>query len=89
MHASKPFTPSTWVDPDEIPELTEEWFETADQYIGDKLIRPGRANLDALTEVIKLRLDTDVLDAFRETGPGWQSRLNDALRAVMNLPPRD
>src|ERR1700687_3246681 len=27
---------------DDIPELTDEFFEKADLYIGDKLIRPGR-----------------------------------------------
>ena len=32
----------TQADYDEIPELTDEWFETADFKIGDKLIRRGR-----------------------------------------------
>lgn len=32
-----------WVDPDDAPELTEEYFAEADQYHGDKLIRRGRA----------------------------------------------
>jgi hypothetical protein len=27
---------------EEIPELTEEWFDKADLYQGDKLVRPGR-----------------------------------------------
>jgi uncharacterized protein (DUF4415 family) len=30
-----------------------------------------------------LRLDTDVVDAFKSTGPGWQARINAALRKVM------
>ena len=30
---------------------------------------------------ITLRLDPDVLDALRATGPGWQTRINDLLRA--------
>jgi uncharacterized protein (DUF4415 family) len=29
---------------------------------------------------VTLRLDRDVLDRFRSTGPGWQSRINDALK---------
>lgn len=29
---------------------------------------------------VTLRLDRDVLGRFRATGPGWQSRMNDALR---------
>jgi uncharacterized protein (DUF4415 family) len=28
-----------------------------------------------------LRVDRDVLDADRATGPGWQRRMNDALRS--------
>jgi uncharacterized protein (DUF4415 family) len=29
---------------------------------------------------VTLRLDRDVLERFRPTGPGWQSRINNALR---------
>jgi len=31
---------------------------------------------------VTLRLDRDVLEKFRATGPGWQSRINEALRSV-------
>ena len=30
---------------------------------------------------VKLRLDGDVLEALRATGPGWQTRVNDMLKA--------
>ncbi|MFW7267461.1 BrnA antitoxin family protein [Gluconacetobacter sp. Hr-1-5] len=29
---------------------------------------------------VSLRLDPDVLDKFRSAGPGWQTRINEALR---------
>ena len=29
---------------------------------------------------ISIRLDDEVLDEFRKTGPGWQTRINDALK---------
>jgi uncharacterized protein (DUF4415 family) len=32
-------------------------------------------------ELISLRVDREVVDAFRATGSGWQTRANDALRA--------
>jgi uncharacterized protein (DUF4415 family) len=32
-------------------------------------------------ERISLRVDRDVVAAYRATGPGWQTRANDALRA--------
>ena len=31
-------------------------------------------------ELVSLRIDRDVLDHFQEDGPGWQDRINDALR---------
>ena len=36
-------------------------------------------------EPVKLRLDADVLAALRATGDGWQTRINDALRASLQL----
>ena len=33
-------------------------------------------------ELVSLRIDRDVLDYFQESGPGWQDRINDALRKV-------
>jgi uncharacterized protein (DUF4415 family) len=32
-------------------------------------------------EMISLRVDRDVVAAYRATGPGWQAKANDALRA--------
>ncbi len=31
-------------------------------------------------ETVSLRIDRDVLDYFQEQGPGWQERINAALR---------
>lgn len=31
-------------------------------------------------KAVSLRLDIDVLEKFRSTGPGWQSRINEALK---------
>ncbi len=32
-------------------------------------------------ELISVRIDRDVVAAYRATGPGWQTRMNEALRA--------
>ena len=32
---------------------------------------------------VSVRLDADVIDAFKKGGPGWQSRLNDTLRSAV------
>ncbi|WP_051660765.1 BrnA antitoxin family protein [Bosea sp. 117] len=33
---------------------------------------------------VTLRLDRDVVDYFRATGDGWQSRINEALRKTLD-----
>jgi uncharacterized protein (DUF4415 family) len=68
-----------WVDPDDAPELTDDYFERADVYRGDELVRRGRPKLERPKQAVKLRLDQDVLDHFRSTGPGWQTRINTTL----------
>lgn len=35
-------------------------------------------------QVVSLRLDPEVLHAFKVTGPGWQAKINEVLKA--NLP---
>lgn len=32
---------------------------------------------------VTLRLDPDVVEGWRKSGPGWQSRMNEALRAAL------
>jgi uncharacterized protein (DUF4415 family) len=42
---------------------------------------PPKANaVPGVREQVSMRIDQDVLDHFREGGPGWQERINDALR---------
>ena len=36
-------------------------------------------------ERIGIRLDADVVEHFRRTGGGWQSRLNETLRKAIGL----
>lgn len=69
-------------DPDTAPELIDEWFDKADLHYGKTLLRRGRGRPphDAPKKLVSLRLDPDVIDAFRAGGPGWQSRINAALR---------
>jgi uncharacterized protein (DUF4415 family) len=64
---------------DEAPEITEDWFAKADHYRNGKLISRGRPLGSGTRELVSLRIDRDALAAFRSTGPGWQSRINDTL----------
>ena len=47
--------------------------------------RRGRPKLETPKEAVKLRLDADVLAALRASGDGWQTRINDTLRASLAL----
>lgn len=85
MSGNKGNTESTWIDPDDAPELTEEWFQKADLYHGEKLVRRGRRPSESPKKAISLRVDADVLERFKEGGPGWQGRMNDALRKAAGL----
>lgn len=38
-------------------------------------------------EQVAIRLDPDVLIAFRSTGPGWQTRMNAALKEWLAAQP--
>ena len=48
----------------------------------------GRPKSETPKVSIKLRLDPDVIHAFRDQGPGWQSRMNEALRSAAGLRPK-
>lgn len=76
-----------WVDPDDAPELTEEFFDKAEAFKGDTFIRRGRGRPPSETrkELISIRLDPEVLDRLRASGPGWQSRVNGLLRQALGL----
>lgn len=41
---------------------------------------PKPPSLPGAKETVSLRIDCDVLDFFQEDGPGWQDRINAALR---------
>lgn len=47
----------------------------------------GRPKGQAQKEATSLRIDKDVLAAWRATGRGWQTRMNDTLRAAIEAKP--
>jgi uncharacterized protein (DUF4415 family) len=78
---------SEWTDPDDAPPLTAEMLQNAEVFEGDNFIRrgPGRPRLASPKEAVHLRLDPDVLAKLRESGPGWQTRINEILRTALKL----
>ena len=53
---------------------------------GGKVIQRGRPPLgDLAKQTVTIRLDADVVEAYRALGRGWQTRLNADLRRVRKL----
>ena len=73
-------TNNNWADPDDAPELNDAWFENAEIMHGSKIVRPGRVIGSGVKASQTIRFDVAILDAFKSTGKGWQTRMNDALR---------
>jgi uncharacterized protein (DUF4415 family) len=44
-----------------------------------------KAGVPVLKELLSIKLDSDLIAHFQEEGPGWQDRINDALRRVAGL----
>lgn len=64
---------------DENPEWTEAMFDKAKRGTAAARRRPGRpAGSSKVSTTI--RFDKVVLEAFKRSGPGWQSRINTVLR---------
>ena len=82
MSENKPNTPSTWIDPDDAPELDAQFFREADLYQVDQLIRRGRGRpkLASSKALLSVRYSPEVVTYFRQTGEGWQSRMDAVLR---------
>jgi uncharacterized protein (DUF4415 family) len=88
MSAKRKFTKSSWIDPDDAPELTREVAERAQIAIGGKVIREATGTLtrrgrppggDEPKQQVTLRLDPKVIRYFKQSGEGWQTRLNETL----------
>lgn len=48
-----------------------------------RLRRVGRPRLEHPKITVTIRYDQDVIEAFKNSGPGWQTRMNAALRHAL------
>jgi len=65
-------------DPD-LPEITDDWIAGADLYNAEKLVRRGRPKLDNPRLLLSLRLPPQTIARWKASGPGWQTRMAEAL----------
>ena len=93
MNVKSQDSPKPWVDPDDAPELTDDFFEQGDWKIGARPVSPevgaaalrealsrGRPKAQNTKLALTVRYDAEVIEAFKGTGQGWQTRMNDALK---------
>jgi uncharacterized protein (DUF4415 family) len=72
------------------PRRTGSAFERAEAAFKSATARPAEAAPKPRTvpegkEMVSIRLDRAVLEHFQEDGPGWQDRINAALRSAAGL----
>ncbi|MGH8147162.1 MAG: BrnA antitoxin family protein [Rhodanobacteraceae bacterium] len=79
MNAKHKNSTPTSPDPDTLPEITDDWIAEADLYHGEKLIRRGRPKLANPRQLLSLRLPPRIIERWRATGPGWQTRMAEVL----------
>jgi len=80
--AARPNADIDLTDP-ECPPMTDA--ELAAGGIRGALFRPGRP----FKKPVAMRLDADVLDWFQRQGPGYQTRINAALREYIERQQHD
>ncbi|HQS33466.1 MAG: hypothetical protein B7X59_09365 [Polaromonas sp. 39-63-203] len=68
-------TAAAIADPDAVPFTDAEWAQVK------PLVRRGRPLGSGSKTQITLRLDVEVVEKFRASGEGWQTRINDALKS--------
>lgn len=86
------YTKEDWDEVSDNPELTDEELSQGKPFaemfpeMAAKIaetLRTRGPQRSPTKEMISLRVDRDVLAAFRATGVGWQARMNEALRAAL------
>ncbi len=79
-------------DPERIDEENPEWTEEMIRQAGPaaevvprivEAHRRGRPLKAVKKRQLTLRLSPEVVDYFKSTGPGWQTRLDEALKAYV------
>jgi uncharacterized protein (DUF4415 family) len=71
--------------PSDPRTAAEAAFKAATTKPPEPIPSAGKPSLPGAKEMVSLRLDRDVLDFFQQEGPGWQDRINAALRKAAGL----
>ena len=85
MRVNKKSTKPVWSDADDAPDLSSPIWKAKLVAAPVKRGRPKAADPKLSTTI---RIDRDVLQALKKSGPGWQTRINAALRDLVSAPKR-
>ncbi len=66
-------------------DKAEAMFKAATSKPAEAPVRPIRLSVPVGKEIVSMRIDKDVLEHFQQEGPGWQDRINTALRKACGL----
>ena len=72
----------------ENPEMLKRMLEASANLRERKKHEPDRSKLGNPGVQVTLRLDEEVLNSFKEDGPGWQERINGELKKIVKRAPR-
>lgn len=83
-------TPNTWVDPDDAPELDDAFFKEGTYIVDGKPVAAeegktamrkacGRPVVANKKRTVTIRLAPEVIERWRASGKGWQTRASDLL----------
>lgn len=83
------FTKEDWDEVMDFPESTDEELKQFRPFaevfpdLAESIRRSrGRPKAERPKQQISIRLDPEVIEKFRATGPGWQARINEVLKAA-------
>ncbi len=97
MNAKLPNTAKAWIDPEDAPEITEDFGDRAIWTIGGEQVTQGagrtamrqgvargRPHAVAPKVATTIRFDADLLAVLKASGRGWQTRVNALLREAVD-----
>jgi uncharacterized protein (DUF4415 family) len=80
------YSQADWDAVTDNPEWTADDFRTARPFaeafptLGENLRQSRGSEKERVKVPVTIRLDAAIIDAFKATGEGWQTRMNDVLR---------
>jgi uncharacterized protein (DUF4415 family) len=87
--AGRGYTQADWDDVSDNPEWTAEDMAKAKPFaevlpeLAESARRVRGKQRAPTKQLVSLRLDRSIVDAFKGEGPGWQTRINEALKRAI------